>query len=117
MLLITSCGNLTSDATIASSNLSEEAEDFKVFRRLIFYNGITGEYMLEIKGYLSIETNGTADRLEVTCKTEGGYKKHFLGLSDNVTYFCEQIDPAVVGTDRYEVSFKPSVLKIGRAHV
>lgn len=33
-------------------------------------------------------------QLEVTCKTgDGEYKKHYLGISDNVTYFVEQLDP------------------------
>lgn len=105
-LVLSSC----SDAMVASVNLSKEADNFQVYRRVVFYNGITGEYMLEMKGFLSIETNDTARRLEVTCKTENGFKKHFLGLSDNVTYVCEQLEPLKVGDARYEVNFKPSAI-------
>jgi len=44
----------------------------------------------------------------VTCKTgANSFKKHFLGLSDNVTYFAEQIDGAGVSVYRYRVIFKP----------
>lgn len=45
------------------------------------------------------------------CKLDdGSFKKHFLGLSDNVTYFVEQIDPRIVGTDHYQVNFKPETI-------
>ena len=40
------------------------------------------------------------------------YKKHFLGLSDNVTYFAEQIDSKNVDKYHYRLIFKPSINKI-----
>ena len=47
----------------------------------------------------------------MTCKTgKGKYKKHFLGLSDNVSYFVEQLDSSKVSTSHYKVVFKPSVI-------
>lgn len=96
----------SSDADVASENLSEAADNFEILRRVVFVNGITDEYLLEILGYCSIEDEG--GQLEVTCKVEGGgYKKHFLGLSDNVTYFVEQVEAADVSTDYYRVTFKP----------
>ena len=50
-------------------------------------------------------------KLEVTCKTgEQSYKKHYLGLSDNVTYFSEQLDDHAVDASHYKVIFKPSVI-------
>ena len=55
--------------------------------------------------------NFDAEReLTVTCKVGSGYKKSFLGLSDNVTYFVEQMDAADVSTDHYRVIFKPTVI-------
>lgn len=49
--------------------------------------------------------------LAVTCKLPGDqYKKHFLGKSDNVTYFAEQMDASGVSADHYKVIFKPSVI-------
>ncbi len=49
--------------------------------------------------------------LEVTCKTgPAAYKKHFLGLSDNVTYFVEQMEPVAVSPYRYRVIFKPDLI-------
>jgi hypothetical protein len=100
-----------SDADVASTNLSRAADQFEISRRVIFYNGITGDYMLSIEGLCSLGNNDSAGQLTVTCKTGPGvFKKHFLGLSDNVTYFVEQLEPAPVNTYRYRVIFKPSVI-------
>lgn len=101
---LTAC---SSDADVASANLSKDAENFKVLRRTVFYNGITDTYILEVTGYCSVEPGST---LTITCKTEDGYKKHFLQNSDNVTWFAEQIDARDVSAKRYKVVFKPSTI-------
>lgn len=99
------------EADVASQNLSNAADEFQINRRIVFYNGITDTYMLEIVGLCSLGNHDDAGTVTVTCKTgPGTYKKHFLYLSDNVTLFSEQIDPAAVGTYRYTVNFKPSVV-------
>lgn len=103
--LLTGC---SSDADVASENLSKDAEQFKILRRVVFFNGITDKYLLSIEGYCSIADEG--NQLEVTCKISGQYKKHFLGLSDNVSYFVEQVDAANVSTKHYKVIFKPEVI-------
>ncbi len=105
-LPLTGC---SSDATVASQNLSKAAEQFEIMRRIVFFNGITDTYMLELEGRCSIVDDG--NQLEVTCKTaDDAYKKHFLGLSDNVTYFAEQLEAADVDTYHYRVIFKPEVI-------
>ena len=96
-------------ADVASRNLSLEAEQFRVERRIVFYNGVTGEWILELIGRCSIEDDGR--QLEVTCKIgQDKFKKHFLGLSDNVTYFAEQLESEDVSTYRYSVIFKPATI-------
>lgn len=98
-----------SDAYVASENLSTAADQFEIDRRVVFLNGITDTYLLSIEGRCSIADEGT--QLEVTCKVaENEYKKHFLGLSDNVSYFVEQLDSASVDVYRYRVIFKPEVI-------
>lgn len=99
-----------SDANVASHNLSKAADQFEINRRIVFYNGINGEYMLTIEGFCSLGNYDSLKELTVTCKISNEYKKHFLGLSDNVTYFVEQIDSANVSKDHYKVIFKPSVI-------
>jgi hypothetical protein len=94
------------DAQVASQNLSKAADNFEVSRRIIFYNGITDTYMLTIEGLCSISVGDR--KLDVTCKTgPGQYKKHFLGLSDNVTFFAEQLEGKAVSAYHYRVTFKP----------
>ena len=101
----------SSDADVASRNTSRAADNFEIARRVVFYNGINGEYMLTIEGYCSLGNNDKSGRLSVTCKTgPGAYKKHFLGLSDNVTFFVEQLEAKNVNTSFYRVVFKPSVI-------
>ena len=101
----------SSDADVASRNTSKAADNFEIARRVVFYNGINGEYMLTIEGYCSLGNNDTNGRLSVTCKTgPGAYKKHYLGLSDNVTFFVEQLEQKNVNTSFYRVVFKPSVI-------
>ncbi|MEU4162890.1 hypothetical protein [Actinoplanes sp. NPDC026670] len=99
----------SSDADVASENLSKAAEDFKINRRVVFYNGITDSYILSIEGFCSVETE-EGNKLTVTCKVGNDYKKHFLGRSDNVTWFAEQLNAANVSTDHYKVYFKPSTI-------
>lgn len=99
----------SSDAEVANRNLSKAADQFEIERRIVFYNGITDEYMLTIQGRCSIKDQST--QLEVTCKTgPEQYKKHFLGLSDNVTYFAEQLEAENVDAYYYRVIFKPESL-------
>lgn len=96
------------DAKVASRNLSKAADMFEIERRIVFYNGITDAYMLTVEGRCSLKADGMDQQLEVTCKTgPDAFKKHFLGLSDNVTYFAEQIEAADVSTYHYRVIFKP----------
>lgn len=102
-----------SDAEVASTNLSTAADNFEINRRVVFFNGITDKYLLVIEGRSSIKADTTDGQLEVTVKTGPGeheYKKHFLGLSDNVSYFVEQLEPAKVDEYHYRVIFKPEVI-------
>lgn len=102
---VTGC---STDAQMASHNLSKRAEQFEINRRVVFYNGITGEYILSVEGLCSIEADRSDNQLELTCKTGADtFKKHFLGLSDNVTYFAEQLEPAKASVYNYKVVFKP----------
>lgn len=116
-VLATGLAACSSDADVASENLSKDADNFKILRRVVFYNGVTGVYILVIEGFCSLGNSDPQYKLTVTCKTatkgqdgakDDEYKKHFLGLSDNVTYFAEQITGADVSTKHYKVIFKPS---------
>lgn len=110
VLVLAGCAT---DSEVAANNLSKAAEQFEINRRVVFLNGITDKYLLAIEGRCSVETanSALAGSLEVTCKIgEGQYKKHFLGLSDNVSYFVEQLDSTDVSVYRYRVIFKPETI-------
>jgi hypothetical protein len=98
-------------ADVASRNISLAADNFEINRRIVFYNGIGGEYILTIEGRCSLGNNDSYGKLSVTCRTgHNAYKKHFLGLSDNVTFFAEQIETADVSTYHYRVMFRPQTI-------
>ena len=100
-----------SAADTASRNISYDSDNFKVMRRVVFVNGITDKYLLSIEGLCSITKDKEDLQLEVTCKTgEGEFKKHYLGISDNVTYFVEQMDASSVNTFHYKVAFRPETI-------
>lgn len=100
-----------SEAGTTSHNLSEDADNFKVQRRIIFFNGITDKYLLTIEGRCSMEPDSAGKKLDVVCKTgEESYKKHMLGLSDNVSYFVEQTESREVDPWHYKVILRPETL-------
>lgn len=88
------------------------AHNFEVNRRVVFYNGITGDYILEIEGLLSVTPDErNSDWVSVIVKTgPGAYKKHYLQVSDNVTWFCEQIDAIPADPYHYRVVFRPATI-------
>lgn len=107
VLLLVGC----TEADVASHNLSRDADSFKISRRIVFFNGITDKYLLSVEGLCSLGNQDKARELTVTCKTGANtYKKHFLGLSDNVSFFSEQLDDASVDTYHYRVIFRPETL-------
>lgn len=108
-LFLTGCD----DAQVASNNLVHAADNFEINRRIVFFNGITDNYLLEIEGRCAVFAGRTSmtSELEVICKTgDEQYKKHFLGLSDNTAYFVEQLEPVGASAYHYRVTFKPSVI-------
>lgn len=102
-----------SEADRVSHNLSEEAEDFNVVRKLTVINAIQGEVLFEMTGKMSIEVDET-NQLEIVTVDKGkDYKKHFVGLSDNVTYVVEDVTGSNVEDDHYVIKFNPkSVLPL-----
>ncbi len=100
-----SCEN---DATVASRNLSTAADNFEIMRRVVFYNGVTEEFIMTFEGRCSIEADRADRQLEITCKHgPDDFRKHFLGLADNTAYFVEQMDGVDVSVYHTRVVWKP----------
>ena len=109
LLYISGCRR---ESDVVSYNLSRQADSFNVYRRIVFFNGITDSYLLKIEGYCAVMTESGAANLtgtvSVVCKSDNGrYVKHFLGVSDNVTYFSEQLLDTNVSDARYSVVIRP----------
>lgn len=95
----------SSDAQKASTNLSTAADNFEVQRMIVGINGITDEVLFSVEGRCSMERDGD---LVVTCKHgEGDYRKHYLGLSDNVTYVSTQLEGIDVSVYHTRIILKP----------
>lgn len=106
LFALTACA---SDADVASQNLSQDADQFKIARRVVFLNGITDKYILSVEGNCSITP--APRQVDVICKLPNGtFIKHSEGLSDNVTWFSQQLDGVDVSTVQYRLIFKPEVL-------
>lgn len=111
LLLVTLTMTGCSDAEVVNQNLTKDADNFKIFRHIVFINNVTGEYLLEMTGYCNIIADVEDEQLEVICKSDnGGYIKNFLGVNDTTTYFVEQIESKYVNDSHYKLVIKPSVL-------
>ena len=100
------CSN---DADVVNKNLDKDADNFEVYRRVVFYNAILDKYIMTIEGFCSVNP-GDGNRMSVTCKVGNEYKRNALGRSDNVLWWYEQLGTSGVSPDHYKVIFKPSVI-------
>lgn len=91
-----------------SHNVSEEADNFKVFRRVVVVNTVSDKILFELDGYFSLYVDAEEDQLEVTVNTgRGEYKKHFIGLGKMVAYTVEDLSGAEVDPYHYELHYLP----------
>ncbi|QEH69935.1 beta-sandwich lipoprotein [Cellulosilyticum sp. WCF-2] len=93
-----------------SYNLSQEADNFNVIRQLTVINCIEGDVLFQMTGKMSITADAADNQLEVIVEDENGYyQKHFVGLSDNVTYVVEQLGIKNVSKYKYTLNYNPKM--------
>jgi uncharacterized lipoprotein YehR (DUF1307 family) len=98
------------EADRVSYNLSQEADNFNVIRQLTVINCIQGDVLFQMTGKLSIKADTADKQLEVVVEnSDGSYQKHFIGLSDNVTYVVEQKNFKNVDKYKYELNYNPKM--------
>lgn len=108
-LLTGGASGCTSDAQTVSDNLSTAADQFEVQRKIVGINGITDKPAFVVEGRCSIADEG--NQLEVTCKHgDDDYRKHFVGLSDNVFYVATQMDAMDVSEYHTRIIIKPETI-------
>lgn len=93
-----------------SYNLSKQADSFNEVRQITVINCLQGDTIFQMTGKMSITADTEDNQLEVVVEDENGeYKKHFIGLSDNVTYVIEDITSEDVSNYRYTLNFNPKM--------
>lgn len=98
------------EADRVSYNISLDADNFNTVRSITVINCIQGDVLFQMTGRMSIYADQADHQLEVTVEDENGkYKKHFIGLSDNVTYVVEDITEGDVSKYRYTLNFNPKM--------
>ncbi len=105
MLSFTGCR----ESERVSYNLSKEADSFNVVRQITVINCLQGDVMFQMSGKMSIDMDETENQLEVTIEDGDTYKKHFIGLSDNVTYIIEDIKGVDVDNYKYTIKINPEM--------
>lgn len=110
LMCITSiCAGCT-EANRVNYNITEEAENFNVYRRVTVINCIKGDTLFEIEGRMNIEADTADNQLEIIVEVDNNkFKKHFIGLSDNVTYTVEDISGSEVSKYHYEINYNPNM--------
>lgn len=93
----------------ASYNLSKEADSFNVVRQITVINCLQGDVMFQMSGKMAIEMDEEENQLEVMIEDGEIYKKHFIGLSDNVTYIIEDIKGVDVDNYKYTIKINPEM--------
>lgn len=93
-----------------SYNLSKEADNFNVVRELTVINAIQGDVLFTMTGKMTIKADVADNQLEVIVEDENrNYQKHFIGLSDNVTYVVEQKGYKNVENYKYTLNYNPKM--------
>lgn len=106
MLSLVGC----SQADRVSYNLSQEADNFNDVRQITVINCLQGDVLFQMTGKMSIYADEEDQQLEIVVECENGeYKKHFIGLSDNVTYVVEDITSKDVSNYAYTLNFNPKM--------
>jgi hypothetical protein len=107
LLVLTGC---ESEAEKVSYNLSQQADNFNVIRQLTVINCIESDVLFQMTGKMSITADTEDNQLEVIVEDEdGSYKKHYIGLSDNVTYVLEDLGENNVSKYKYTLNYNPKM--------
>ena len=99
------------EAARVEHNITKQADNFNVVRQVTVINCINGDVLFQMSGKMSITADVADNQLEILVEDNGTYTKHFVGLSDNVTYVIEDLDLGAndVSQYRYTINFNPKM--------
>lgn len=98
-----------SQAERVSSNISQEADSFNITRKLVAFNQRTGEIVFQAIGNFSLEKESDGD-LVIIGEDDDGYYKHFVYLSSEIGYVCEQLSVSNVSKYKFTINYNPNYL-------
>lgn len=105
LTLFTGC----TEADRVNHNISQQADNFNVTRRLAVINMRTDKPIFELVGNFSLSNSGV-NELVVTVEVKSGeYKKHYIYLNDWTMYVVEDVSGAFVDPYHYEINFLPEM--------
>ena len=113
VLTAVSCFAMTgcTEADQVSTNISKEADNFNVTRKLTVLNARTDTILLELTGTFALKNNSD-NELEVIIETaEGKYQKDYVFLNNYTMYVVEDISGAEVDKYHYEINFLPEMIQ------
>jgi hypothetical protein len=98
------------EADKVSYNLSMEADNFNVARKLTVINQRTDTILFQMTGNFSIEKESDGDLAVIGENDNGTYYKHFVYLSSEISYIVEDLGKTTVNKHKYEINFNPEML-------
>lgn len=108
--ILTGC---QSQADTVSSNLSQDADSFKIHRDIVVQNGITGAVLYQISGLCSMGNDDTGKRHSITCKIgPSTYVKELSWIGDQDEVLAVQSQPTHADPYAYELIVKPTTVDI-----
>lgn len=111
LLAIVTLSGCARDSEIASQNISNDADNFKVLRKITFINTVSGEVLYTVEGNMSIKADTADNQLEITAKTgKDKFQKHILGLSPRTVYIVQQQEWQEANQYNFQITWKPSAL-------
>lgn len=106
ILTLTGC----SQSYRVSENISQEANNFNVVRRITVINARTDTVLLQLTGTFALKNN-INNELEVICELEDGkYQKHYVYLNEYTLYVVEDLSGSNVSKYSYELNFLPKMI-------
>ena len=99
------------EANRVSYNISKQADNFNVTRRVTVINTRSDKCILQMTGKLSIKdvTDGIAVIVELD-RQKGIYQKHYIYLNEWTMYTVEDVSGIGVSKYAYEIEFMPQTL-------
>lgn len=105
-MLVLLCGCQQSERV--AYNISKEADNFNITRRLAVINARTDQPIFELVGNFALSNSN--NELVITCQTgPDAYKKHYVYLNEWTLYVVEDVGGADVTPYHYEINFLPEM--------